>query len=47
MERDADGFLLNSSDWSPEIMEEMAKIDGFVITEQIKIYIMTNIVCLY
>ncbi len=40
MERDADGFLLNFSDWSPEIMEEMAKIDGFEITDQIKMYIM-------
>ena len=40
MERDADGFLLNTSDWSPEIMEEMAKNDGFEITDQIKTYIM-------
>ena len=40
MERDADGFLLNTSDWSLEIMEEMAKNDGFEITDQIKIYIM-------
>ena len=40
MERDADGFLLNTSDWSPEIMEEMAENDGFEITDQIKTYIM-------
>ena len=40
MERDADGFLLNTSDWSLEIMEEMAKNDGFEITDQIKTYIM-------
>ena len=40
MERDADGFLLNTSDWSPEIMQEMAKNDGFEITDQIKTYIM-------
>ena len=40
MERDADGFLLNTTDWSLEIMEEMAKIDGFEITDQIKVYIM-------
>ena len=40
MERDADGFLLNTSDWSLEIMEEMAKSDGFQITDQIKTYIM-------
>ena len=38
MERDADGFLLNTSDWSPEIMEEMAEKDGFEITDQIKTY---------
>ena len=40
MERDADGFLLNTSDWSLEIMEQMAKSDGFQITDQIKTYIM-------
>ena len=40
MERDADGFLLNTSDWSLEIMEEMAENDGFEITDQIKTYIM-------
>ena len=40
MERDADGFLLNTSDWSLEIMEEMAKNDGFEITDQIRTYIM-------
>ena len=40
MERDADGFLLNTSDWSWEIMQEMAKNDGFQITEQIMTYIL-------
>ena len=39
MNRDADGFLLNGSDWSLEVMEEMARADNFEITEQIKIYI--------
>ena len=40
MERDADGFLLNTSDWSLEIMEQMAKSDGFQITDQIMTYIL-------
>ena len=40
MERDADGFLLNTSDWSLEIMQEMAKNDGFQITDQIMTYIL-------
>ena len=40
MERDADGFLLNTSDWSLEIMREMAKNDGFQITDQIMTYIL-------
>ena len=39
MNRDADGFLLNGSDWSLEVMEEMARAGNFEITEQIKIYI--------
>ena len=40
MDRDADGFLLNTSDWSLEIMQEMAKNDGFQITDQIMTYIL-------
>ena len=40
MERDADGFLVNTSDWSLEIMQEMAKNDGFQITDQIMTYIL-------
>ena len=40
MKRDADGFLQNTSDWSFEVMEEMAREDNFEITDQIKTYIM-------
>tara|TARA_B100001559_G_C15940866_1_gene367606 strand:+ start:42 stop:332 length:291 start_codon:yes stop_codon:yes gene_type:complete len=40
MDRDADGFLINTADWSIEIMQEMAEADDFEITDQIKTYIM-------
>mgnify|MGYP001182532647 FL=1 len=40
MERDADGFLLNSADWSEDVMHQMAKADGFDITDEIRSYIM-------
>ena len=39
MERDADGFLLNSADWSEDVMHQMAKADGFDITLQNKTHI--------
>ena len=32
MNRDGDGFLINTSDWSEEIMYQMAKDDDFQIT---------------
>ena len=38
-DRDGDGFLLNTSDWSEEVMYEMAKSDDMEITEEIKTYI--------
>ena len=37
-DRDGDGFLLNKSDWSEEVMYEMAKMDGIEITDEIKKY---------
>ena len=40
MNRDADGFLINTSDWSKEIMKKMADDDGFLITDEIEVYIM-------
>ena len=40
LERDGDGFLINMNEWSEEVMYEMAKEDGFEITEEIKNYIM-------
>ena len=39
MNRDGDGFLINTSDWSEEVMYEMAKSDDMEITEEIKTYI--------
>ena len=38
-DRDGDGFLLNTSDWSEEVMYEMAKLDDMEITDEIKMYI--------
>ena len=40
MDRDADGFLINTNDWSRDVMSQMAKEDGFVITDEIEKYIM-------
>jgi len=39
LNRDGDGFLINTSDWSEEVMYEMAKSDDIEITEEIKTYI--------
>ncbi len=33
-QRDGDGYLADISDWTPEIGHEMARIDGFELTEQ-------------
>ena len=40
MDRDADGFLISTKDWSRDVMSQMAKEDGFVITDEIEKYIM-------
>ena len=39
LNRDGDGFLINTSDWSEEVMQQMAEEDNFVVTEEIKTYI--------
>ena len=39
LERDGDGFLVDMNQWNEEVMIEMAKQDGFEITEEIKGYI--------
>jgi tRNA 2-thiouridine synthesizing protein E len=39
LDRDGDGFLKNTNDWSEEVMIQMAEQDGFLITEEIKTYI--------
>ena len=39
LNRDGDGFLVNTNDWSEEVMNQMAEEDNFVITDEIKIYI--------
>ena len=39
LNRDGDGFLINTSDWSEEVMYEMAKSDDMEITDEIKMYI--------
>ena len=36
---DGDAFLVNTSDWSEEVMQQMAQEDDFVITDEIKTYI--------
>ena len=36
LNRDGDGFLINTSDWSEEVMQQMAEEDNFVVTEEIK-----------
>lgn len=32
--RDGDGYLVDMSDWSPEVGQEMARADGFEMTDQ-------------
>ena len=39
LNRDGDGFLDNTNDWSEEVMQQMAQEDDFVITDEIKTYI--------
>ena len=39
LNRDGDGFLVNTNDWSEEVMNQMASEDDFEITEEIKTYI--------
>ena len=39
MNRDGDGFLVSMNDWTPETMEEMATVDGFDITDEIRHHI--------
>ena len=39
LNRDGDGFLVNTNDWSEEVMHQMAQEDDFVITDEIKTYI--------
>ena len=39
LNRDGDGFLVNTNDWSEEVMNQMAEEDNFVITDEIKTYI--------
>tara|TARA_B100000497_G_C7487056_1_gene298503 strand:+ start:384 stop:680 length:297 start_codon:yes stop_codon:yes gene_type:complete len=39
LDRDGDGFLKNTNDWSEEVMIQMAEEDGFLITDEIKTYI--------
>ena len=39
LNRDGDGFLGNTNDWSEEVMNQMAEEDNFVITDEIKTYI--------
>ena len=35
LNRDGDGFLVNTNDWSEEVMNQMASEDDFEITEEI------------
>ena len=39
LNRDGDGFLINTNDWSEEVMQQMATEDNFEINEEIKTYI--------
>ena len=39
LNRAGDGFLVNTNDWSEEVMNQMAEEDNFVITDEIKTYI--------
>ena len=34
LNRDGDGFLVNTNDWSEEVMQQMAQEDDFVITDE-------------
>ena len=36
LNRDGDGFLINTSDWSEEVMYEMAKSDDMEMTDEIE-----------
>ena len=33
LNRDGDGFLVNTNDWSEEVMNQMAEEDDFVISK--------------
>lgn len=35
---DAEGFLINRDDWSPEVMEQLAKNAGIELTDEIREY---------
>ena len=39
LNRDGDGFLVDTNDWSEEVMIQMAEEDGFLITDEIRTYI--------
>lgn len=38
---DGDGYLLDMSDWTPELMHELAAQDGVTLTEDMIMYIMS------
>lgn len=40
MKTDAEGYLLDRSEWTPEIMMQLAKADGVDLTDQHIVYIM-------
>ena len=35
LNRDGDGFLVNTNDWSEEVMNQMADADGFVFASNV------------
>ena len=39
IERDGDGFLIRMCDWTPDVMEQMMKDDGVVLTHEKKAHI--------
>lgn len=39
VELDPEGFLVNRDDWSEEVATELAKADGFEMTEEVMNYI--------
>ncbi len=41
IETDPEGFLINRDDWSPDLMEKMAKDDGLELTEAHRLIIST------